>query len=289
MLLHLANIKTTAVSSCSYPPGSISCKAWNHTNMDCSWRELDCIPQLRHRKSLELLDLSHNNLNVLPDGVFSDFIKLQTLDLSNNRISAINGSTFIGLNLLQSLDMSDTLLRSLPDGVFSGLPNLLSLDLSHSEYVSFPPVNVNNRTFYGLSKLKTLDLTWFSIDEYESPFQYLYSLRSLFLSSTDIVILTITPATFAGLHNTLQVLDICIGTIASDSPFVHLSSLQRLDLYITDCNLINEKLFIGLDKLSHLQLVSWFSHAFIMLVHSLHSHILLTRRIYTCSYRLQTH
>ena len=79
-----------------------------------------CIPPLRHKMLLVLLDLSYNNLTVLPKSTFSGFIKLQILDLSSNDISIVNGGTFIGLNLLQNLDMSRNSLESLPDNVLVG-------------------------------------------------------------------------------------------------------------------------------------------------------------------------
>ena len=272
LVSHSADIKATAESSCSFPPGSIACKVWNHTNMDCSWRELDCIPLVRHKASLKLLDMSHNNLTVLPEGAFSGFIKLKTLDLSSNGISVKNGM-FIGLNMLQTLDMSHNFLeyipddafsgldmlqtldvshnwlQSLPDNVFSGLPNLLSLYLSNMDLHS-----VNNRTFNGLGKLETLDLSsGRGLVLYDSPFQYLSSLHTLSLCADNPWESYVTPATFAGLNHTLQVLSIRIVDSTSDSPFVQLSSLQHLELVVTTYA-VPEELFSGLDKLRHLEL-----------------------------------
>ena len=223
LVSHSACIKAAAESSCSFPPGSIACKVWNHTNMDCSWRELDCIPQLHHKASLESLDLSNNDLNVLPDGAFSGFIKLQILNLSYNSLGA------------------------LPDNAFSELPNLLSLNLADSLN------SVSDRTFNGLHKLKTLYLSYSHyVLIYGSPFKYLYSLQTLSLRIHRTQ--TVTPATFVGLNHTLQVLHIIVENITTDSTFVQLSSLRHLDLQIFYCSHVNETLFSGLEKLSHLRL-----------------------------------
>ena len=229
LVLKSAHVDSTEDSSCSFPPGSIACKAWNYTNMDCSWRELACVPQLRNNASLELLDLSNNELTDLPEGVFSGFIKLHTLDLSSNGFSTLNVDTF------------------------SVLPNLQSLDLSYN----FPMSSVNG-TFTGLGKLKRLvlsssqrHLNFTSV----SPFQYLVSLQTLLLVATiSRSGVTVTPATFAGLNHTLQVLHIFIDDMTTDTPFVQLSSLQYLELAITTCNHVNENLFVGLDKLKYLKL-----------------------------------
>ena len=117
---------------CTFPSNSIACKVWNYTNTDCSGRELVCIPPLRHKPSLESLDLSHNELTALSAHSFCGLMKLRTLDLSYNNISAINGDTFRGLNLLQTLDMSHNSLQSLPDDVFSGFLILKNLYLNYN-------------------------------------------------------------------------------------------------------------------------------------------------------------
>ena len=274
--------KSTYVDSnedaCSFPQQSIACKVWNYTNMDCSWRELDCIPSLRQKASLELLDLTRNKLAVLPKEAFSALIKLQTLNLSLNNISAINGGAFIGLNklktldltfnmmstidgdtfsglnLLQTLNVSRNVIKSLPDNVFSGFYNLLSLDLN-GNYIS----SVSNRTFTKLQGKLTMLSLWNprGFNHYplnfasDSPFQYLRSLQILTLGGSDV---TVTPTTFAGLDHTLQVLSISINSTTTDTPFIQLSSLQELELAFTSCIHVNEKLFAGLGKLKYLKI-----------------------------------
>ena len=238
IILHLCLVlKSAYVDStefpCSFPPGSIACKAWNHTNMDCSRRELVCIPQLRNNASLESLDLSNNELTVLPADAFSGFIALRTLDLSSNKFSKINGDAFSRLRSLLSLDLSDNAISSI-NGTFIGLSKLNTLDLS--AYPSGP---------------RHLSFTS------DSPFQYLLSLQTLFLDESYV---TVTPATFTGLNHTLQVLYISIDDMTTDTPFVQLSSLQHLGLKILTCSHVNENLFVGLDKLKYLELDKEPSH-----------------------------
>ena len=272
LILKSTHVDSTADMQCSFPPGSIACKIWNYTNMDCSWRELICIPQLQNKDSLGLLDLSHNKLTVLPEDAFSGLIKLQTLNLSSNNISAINGDTFIGLNLLKTLDMSYNSLQSLPDSAFSalnlletlnlssnrlyfvhdnafsGLQTLLNLDLNDNDISC-----VSNSTFAGLGNLKAVDLSWnYDIFILDPSFQHLYSLRTLSLSP----FATITPVTFAGLNHTLQVLSIMVDYLTTHTPFVQISSLQHLELDIWTCSHVNESLFVGLDKLQYLELIT---------------------------------
>ena len=221
-------VNSTEDSSCSFPPGSIACKAWNYTNMDCSQRELVCIPQLRNNASLESLDLSNNELSVLPADAFSGFINLQALDLSSNKISTINSDTFSALCNLLSLDLSGNKISSM-NGTFTGLVNLIALDLSH-----------NSLSFIS-----------------GSPFQYLHSLKTLSLLLSFQQKLTVTPKTFVGLKHTLQNLYISATDMITYTPFVQLSSLQHLELRLkvpNSCNYVNESLFLGLDKLKYLRL-----------------------------------
>ena len=179
LVLKSAYVDSTEDTPCSFPQQSIACKVWNHTNMDCSWRELVCIPHLRNNASLELLDLSNNELTVLPRGAFSG-LKLQTLNLSSSNISTVNADAFSGLNELQILDLSSNTISTINVDTFSVLCNLLSLDLRDN------PLSSVNGTFTDLGNLKTLDLSVskrsmmrhlsFTSD---SPFKYLRSLKKL--------------------------------------------------------------------------------------------------------------
>ena len=109
---------------CAYPKGSLSCKTWNYTNMDCTYRDLDCIPPIRQKSKLELLDLSHNKLHTWTDVAFVGFYKLQILNMSLNLIASIHVSAFAGLDQLHTLDLSSNNIKSLSDEGFKELRNL---------------------------------------------------------------------------------------------------------------------------------------------------------------------
>ena len=218
-------------SNCSYPQGSIACKVWNHTNMDCTWRELVCIPPLRHKASVKLLDLSHN--------------KLETVNIF---ISAI------GLNKLKTLDLSFNVISYLPDNSFMGLSNLQNLNLSNNTLYF-----ISNSTFTGLNRLKTLDLSGnkFLGIATGSPFHDLNSLEILHLYQTysfPMMPPTVNAATFTGLKN-LRFLSIVAFDFSTATPFVHLSSLQHLELEIWTCH-YSDEIFTGLDMLDHLCITS---------------------------------
>ena len=195
--------------------------------MDCTYRDLGCIPPISQKSKLELLDLSHNKLQTLTENAFVGFFKLQILDVSSNVISSIHVSTFIGLDNLHKLDLSSNYITSLSDNGFKDLHNLQILYVNDN-YLS----SIGNRTFYGLSHLKTLDLTpslntWneFDILPGSAPFQYLASLQTLLIEYV-----TVTPATFVGIGE-LQFLHILVRNMTTKIPFFRLSGLQYLRVY----------------------------------------------------------
>ena len=222
LILNSSSVSSLEYSNCTFPPGSVACKVWNYTNMDCAWRELFCVPTLHHKASLKSLDLSHNKFKALHDNAFTGFTKLQTLDLSFNSIS------------------------TLPDNAFSGLHNLLMLNISSNGIWS-----IEKSTFSrSLSKLKTLDLSWndgFNISN-GSPFQDLSSLQTLDLYSS-LHGLDITASTFTGLSN-LQSLSVKVGS-TSPTPFSHLSGLRYMQLELYTCD-YKDELFTGLVNLEYI-------------------------------------
>ena len=100
--------------------GTLACKTYNTSKMDCSRRSLNDIPVLDRNGTL-VLDLSRNRLKEIHGEPFCNLSNLTHLDLSWNVISILNSTTFRGLHLLLKLDLSDNRLGALSSDVFSGL------------------------------------------------------------------------------------------------------------------------------------------------------------------------
>ncbi|XP_072019602.1 toll-like receptor 6 [Amphiura filiformis] len=174
----LVTILPTEQPPCTYPTGSIVCKTWNQTNVDCAWRFLTCIPHLPHAASVELLDLQHNLINVLPDHTFSEFHNLRSLYLGLNSISFIGNYTFSGLRKLTVLDLRSNYLKTVSGSPFQDLVSLKTLNFRYDGGIK---TVFGDASFAGLKHLEELQLNLgkLTLDSIKNASQELSSLVSL--------------------------------------------------------------------------------------------------------------
>ncbi|CAK1540187.1 unnamed protein product [Leptosia nina] len=82
------------------------------------------------------LNLSNNRLRYIPSDVFWYTPQLDILDLSSNVFETLKNEPFIMHNKLQVLNLNNCRIKFLPDRLFSRLPNLRKLDLSENYMVT---------------------------------------------------------------------------------------------------------------------------------------------------------
>ena len=166
--------------TCTYPPGSISCKTWNYTNVDCTHRQLTCIPSLEQSPvQIESLDLSWNQISFVPDHSFSGLINLLRLNLRGNNISTINSQTFSGLSKLRHLDLSDNTVTVVSGSPFQDLVSLQKLILRYGETDG---QLITATSFAGLENLQSLHITIYKLkNDLIAPFAELQSLSDLYI------------------------------------------------------------------------------------------------------------
>lgn len=75
----------------------------------------------RDMHALDYLDLSENQLTLLPEMLFIDLIGIRVMHLHKNNLSRLEPRQFESQSLLQQLYLSDNQLKSLPEGVFDPL------------------------------------------------------------------------------------------------------------------------------------------------------------------------
>ncbi|XP_015910441.2 chaoptin [Parasteatoda tepidariorum] len=216
------------------------------------------------------LNLSNNQLKELDHANNSAFpLKLRTLDLTNNQLSVIPDSLFLSsseylLHLLASKNNISDLPKTL-------LPHLQILRLSCNSYnyldrSSFDCCrytqiltidhnnisDVNNLTFRGMDKLRVLDISYNNIGVIEEGTFDDTKLERINLSRNSLTESPIKALT--SLRLTLRDLDIsqnAIRNICADS-FSGLSRLQTLNLSSNIISFLHEQSFHGLSSLIEL-------------------------------------
>ena len=154
-----------------YPPGSLACKVFNESTLDCSRRELNTIPSIS-KHTFRSVDLSDNKIKMISPTVFAGQIQLTSIDFTTNQLQNITGSPFADLGSLLYLNMSNNQISFLAYTAFSGLHNLELLDISSNKLESVP-IDI----FRDLHSLRLLDLSFNQLTEV--PNSALSPLRNL--------------------------------------------------------------------------------------------------------------
>jgi Leucine-rich repeat (LRR) protein len=207
--------------------------------------------------SLQVLDLSLNNIDNLSPAVLSGLANLQELRVKKNSLNFIADRALEGLLALERFDVSDNRLNSLPPelfsetrnikeiylqnnsinvlapGLFNDLAQLMVLDMSRNELTS---EWIHAATFKGLARLIYLDLSYNKITKLEQViFRDLFNLQIFKIQ--DNYIETILENTFSELSN-LNTLILSNNRISSVDSFTF-HGLSRLSLLSLDYNRIS--------------------------------------------------
>lgn len=206
---------------------------------------------------LETLDMSTNDISLMPDNGLSSLRSLQKLYIQDNSLSSLADRALVGLVSLQILNASSNLLVALPPelfqssrdikeiylqnnsisvlapGLLEGLDQLLVLDISSNELTNNC---VNRDTFSGLVRLVVLNLAHNHITRIDSHvFQDLYSLQILNLEENGVEV--ITESAFSSLSN-LHALTLTHNNLVQLESY-HFTGLYVLNQLFLDNNHIN--------------------------------------------------
>ncbi|XP_060826795.1 protein flightless-1 isoform X1 [Bombus pascuorum] len=225
--------------------------------------------ELFHLEELTTLDLSHNNLKEVPEGL-ERARSLLNLNLSHNHIETIPNTLFIHLTDLLFLDLSNNKLETLPPQT-RRLANLQTLNLNHNPLGHFQlrqlPSLMNlmalqmcdtQRTLNNipssletLTNLQELDLSQNNLPRVPDALYSLLNLRRLNLSDNQITELS----TAIELWTKLETLNICRNKLSAiPASLCKIVTLRRL--YLNDNQLDFEGIPSGIGKLSSLQVFS---------------------------------
>lgn len=199
--------------------------------VDCTGKNLTRIPNFR--KSTKKLILANNQIQDIPNGIFSSHGALEVLDLSHNNLTNLRSYSFKGLANLLRLNLNSNKLgkknKTLSKNCFKYLPKLRHLSLKGNTFTKFPDISsirslqilnatfINGMTFYqqssSLENLAYLDLSGPSSCKPKSLNKHTFSALPslLYLDVSNIDLGSIMKETFSQMKY-LQYLDISYNT-----------------------------------------------------------------------------
>lgn len=165
-------------------PSICTCKWKNGKRwVECRNQDQISIPDQIDMET-QVLDLSGNNLQILPREVFArhGLLNLQKLHLSDCKIGQIDPTAFRGLTNLVEINLAGNLLTTIPTATFADIPYLRSLHLDRN-----PLQKVEANAFEMIPQLVSLDLSHCNIKRVAArAFAQLTSLEKLFLQHNQI-------------------------------------------------------------------------------------------------------
>ncbi|KAM3964928.1 18 wheeler [Aphomia sociella] len=158
-------------------------------SLDLSHNEIKTLPEdseLLKLRSLRYLYLQHNNISDISSEVFNGLLSLnmRVLNISHNRLQMIPEGLFTNARELREIYLNDNSLYELARGVFHRLEELIVLDLSSNQLTSN---HIDDGTFRGLIRLIVLNLSNNALTRIDGKtFKDLFFLQVLNLKNNSI-------------------------------------------------------------------------------------------------------
>lgn len=200
-LIHTdVNSTSTSKPSTTTPKATNKGCSFNLRTLDLSGNQIPVMPSKGFSllRFLEKLVISSNNINIVAEGALYSLERLQVLDMSKNKIVQLPENLFKNCSAtLKVISFHKNSISALSPGLFKNLTQLISLDLSHNH---LSDIWMNNITFSGLIRLVMFNLSYNRISKLdETLFQDMYTLQVLSLENNAIEVLL--PNIFKPLSN----------------------------------------------------------------------------------------
>ena len=198
--------------------------------------------------SLRHLNISFNQLSLLPSGLFKKNKQLEVVDMQGNLLDRIEKGVFQSLNMT-SIVLKSNRIKELGSGAFEELPRLRSLDLSDNELNS-----VKNGAFDQLLSLRKLDLSNNRLTSFKGDFFTTRTrVEELHLSSN--LISYLYPNSFI-IHRRLKTVDLSHNKLSyfPAEILTTIRSLQKVDLSYNKLQSVETSDFSNMPRLKTLNL-----------------------------------
>ncbi|XP_076318108.1 toll-like receptor 4 [Tachypleus tridentatus] len=244
------------------------------------------------KTSIQEIFFGQFEINILKKGSFPVMPNLITLHMPSSRLKGIENDAFAPLYSLKNLYLEGSLITSIPKGLllpqlevlditgfvnnplrlhipdwaFVDMGNLRKLTLNYRSLVS-----LQNKTFFGLSKLESLNLRKCRISYLNNPFSNLESLTFLDLSENPLFqVETKAVGLFSGLTNLvhLDLSKVYLAELENGELFHNLTKLEFIDLTDNSIKSLSASLFSNLRNLKVVKLAqnhikTWESRMFL--------------------------
>ncbi|XP_037946593.1 leucine-rich repeats and immunoglobulin-like domains protein 3 [Teleopsis dalmanni] len=232
----------------------------NYNHLEINWSTFKGLT------SLQKLFLQSNNIRALQDGIFHVMRSIETIELDHNDITSLNRQGLFNLTKLQHLSLSNNSISRIELDTFEFTESLKSLDLSHNNISEFKPQHLDclqhlkhlnlghnkiqylaDNTFECVKNLEDLNLrrnklAWIIEDQGAiPPFKALGKLKKLDLYGNNLK--QINTKSLNGL-NSLELLNLGGNALASiqTGAFDQMAHLQKVIFkslnFICDCELL---------------------------------------------------
>ena len=202
---------------------------------------------------LEKLDLSNNNIRLLPNQLLHSLRSLKILNVTKNRIQDIHNFQFDKCcSNLQLLDLSNNLIENISANSFSNLSNLKKLYLQKNHLKL-----LHEKSFNGLNSLEILNLSDNRLIHLPSDLfiDQKSTIKELYLRNNNV---TILDARIFDNLNDLLVLDVSKNNLSSNyvnsGTLIGLKKLIVLDLSKNRLTKLDKTIFQDLNSLQILRL-----------------------------------
>ncbi|KAK4309339.1 hypothetical protein Pmani_019022 [Petrolisthes manimaculis] len=120
-------------------PTTLLARLKHLTHLDISGSQIQDLTDLPSLPQLTVLDLQHNHLWALGDGLLhTKWPKLTHLWVGHNNVTTVTDTDLTGLDQLQELDLSNNPIIEVGVGALKDLTVLTTLDISHSQLLKLP-------------------------------------------------------------------------------------------------------------------------------------------------------
>jgi Leucine-rich repeat (LRR) protein len=114
---------------------------------------------------LKELNMSNNNIEIIPNNSFIYLKELVVLDLSKNKITNLSSTSFYGLKKLHELDLGGNQITEIQDWLFNSTIELKKLKIGNNRLKS-----INNKIFKNLFDIEEIYLDHNQIESLEKDF-----------------------------------------------------------------------------------------------------------------------